>query len=270
MENIMPNQPTSKRILRNSKRFAPGTQNFCLKGRRSLWSCASLSLLAGSLVILGITTQAQDLTKKQEQIASQQSGFLRSYGQLQPDSKNPDLLIYVRNPNDLKTSTKFIIDPVVVYLLPQAEERAIDPADLAQLAQTFTQAIKDELTASGEYEVVTDPGPGVVELRVALTNVEPTGGKKNAALKGATTAASLTVAPGASLVVPRLSVGKVAIEGEILDSTSGQVQVSFMTSKAGRRYFTGLKQYQTWGDINAAFKSWAKGFRNRLDEAHES
>jgi hypothetical protein len=266
----MHNHPSSTRELRAGERFASVTPTFHLKGRRSLCSIAGLSLLAGSLALLGTATQAQDLTKKQEQIASQQSGFLPSYGRLQPDPKNPDLLIYMRNPNDLKTSTKFIIEPVVVYLLPEAEGRAIDPTDLAQLAQTFTQAIKDELTASGEYEIVTDPGPGVLVLRVALTNVEPTGSKKNAALKSATTAASLTVAPGASMIVPRLSVGKVAIEGEILDSISSQVQVSFMTSKAGRRYFSGLKQYQTWGDINAAFKSWAKGFRNRLDEAHDS
>jgi hypothetical protein len=27
---------------------------------------------------------------------------------------------------------------------------------------------------------------------------------------------------------------------------------------------------QTWGDIRAAFKAWAKGFLNRLDEEHES
>jgi hypothetical protein len=42
-------------------------------------------------------------------------------------------------------------------------------------------------------------------LRVAITNVEPTGGKKNAVVKGAATAATVGVAPGASLAVPRLS-----------------------------------------------------------------
>jgi hypothetical protein len=187
----------------------------------------------------------------------------------QPDAKNPDLLIYMKNENDFKNATKFIIEPVEVYLLPEGDQRAIMVADLAQLAQTFTQAIKDELTA-GQYEVVTQPGPGVMILRIALTNVEPTSGKKNAALKGATTAASLTVAPGASLVVPRFSVGKVSIEGEILDSKSGQVEVDFMTSKTGRKYFSGLKQYQTWGDINAAFKSCAKNFRQRLDKVRTS
>jgi hypothetical protein len=227
-----------------------------------------LGALASLLLLMGLPTRAQDLSKKQDQILARQSGFLTNYARLQPDPKNPDLLIYWKNKDLLKTATKFIVDPVMVYLLPEADQRGINAADLDKLAQTFTQAIKDELTA-GQYEVVTEPGPGVLELGVALTNVEPTSGKKNAALKGAATAASIAVAPGASLAVPRLSVGKVAIEGEVLNS-SGEVEVEFMTSKAGRRYFSGLKQYQTWGDINAAFKSWAKGFRQRLDKAHES
>jgi len=43
-----------------------------------------------------------------------------------------------------------------------------------------------------------------------------------------------------------------------------------MTSKSGRRYFSGLKAYEKWGDIDAAFRAWAKTFREWLDKAHES
>jgi hypothetical protein len=266
----MHNQHFSGRMPQNIERVAPKPQNCPITRPTSRSQFICLSVLASSLVLMGLTTRAQDLSKKQDKILSKQSGFLTNYARLEPDSKNPDLLIYWKNKDLLKTSTKFIVDPVMIYLLPEADQRGIDAADLDKLALTFTQAIKDELTGSGRYEVVTEPGPGVLELAVALTNVEPTSGKKNAALKGAATAASVMVAPGASLAVPRLSVGKVSIEGEVLDSASGQVEVEFMTSKTGRRYFSGLKQYQTWGDINAAFKSWAKGFRQRLDKAHES
>lgn len=105
-------------------------------------------------------------------------------------------------------------------------------------------------------------------MNVAITNVVPTGGKKNAAVKGAATAATVAVAPGASLLVPRLSIGRVGIEGEMLDSTSGERMVAFVTSKGGRRWFSGFNAFKKWGDIEVAFRSWAKNFRERLDQAH--
>jgi hypothetical protein len=227
------------------------------------------SLIAGSLLLIGLTTQAQDSSKPQESDSKEVSGFLGDYSGLYPDPKNGDLLIYEKSKDTLKNYRKFILDPVTVYLLPGAQDRGIDPDDLDRLARYFTDAITDELVGSG-YEVVTEPGPGVLELQIAITNVEPTGSKKNAALKAGTTAASLTVAPGVGLVVPRLSVGKIGIEGEMIDSVSGERMVAFVTGKGGRRWFSGLNAYKKWGDIEAAFRSWAKNFRKRLDELHES
>src|SRR5271155_2102654 len=212
MEANMHDQHPSKRIMRDVQRVTPGTP---------LSHFIFLSLLAISLLLLGLTAQAQDSAKQQEKIASERSGFLGDYSKLQPDPKNPDLLIYWENPDVLKNSSKFILEPIIVYLLPKSAQRGIDPEDLAKLTEYFSKAITEELTKSGHYEIVADPGPGVMVLRVAITNVEPTGGKTNAAVKGAATAASVAVAPGASLVVPRLSVGRVAIEGEIDDSVSG-------------------------------------------------
>jgi hypothetical protein len=46
--------------------------------------------------------------------------------------------------------------------------------------------------------------------------------------------------------------------------------MAFMTSKSGRRFFSGLKAFQKWGDIDAAFRRWAKNFRQRLDKARAS
>jgi hypothetical protein len=267
----MDNQRSSGTMLRTNEGVAPQPQNCRVTRGTLLWQFVFLSLLASSLLLIGLTTQGQDLSKQQDKLLSQESGFLGDYySKLQPDPQNADLLSYWKNKDLLKTSSKFILDPVTVYLLPEAQQRGIDPEQLAKLAQYFTKAIKDELTGSGRYEVVTEPGPGVMVLRAAITNVEPVGGKENAALKGAEVAATHAVAPGASLLVPRLSVGKVAIEGEIVDSVSGDVMAAFMTSKNGRRYFSGLKAYEKWGDIDAAFRTWAKNFRERLDKAHES
>jgi hypothetical protein len=236
---------------------------------RSLSQFLCMSLIAGSLLLIGFTAQAQDSAKPQEAESREVSGFLGDYSGLYPDPKNGDLLVYEKNKDVLKNYRKFILDPVTVYLLPGAQDRGIDPDDLDRLARYFTDAITDELIGGG-YEIVTDPGPGVLELQIAITNVEPTGGKKNAALKAGTTAASVTVAPGVGLLVPRLSVGKIGVEGEMIDSVSGERMVAFVTGKGGRRWFSGFNAYKKWGDIEAAFRTWAKNFRKRLDQLHES
>jgi hypothetical protein len=89
-------------------------------------------------------------------------------------------------------------------------------------------------------------------------------------LRGAETVAIHTVAPGASLLIPRVSVGKVSIEGEMVDSATGDVLVAFESSKSGRRFFSGLRAYEKWGDVDAAFRAWAKNLCERLDQAHGS
>jgi hypothetical protein len=268
MEEDMWNQRASAKMIQSVKSPAPKQQN-CGNRRTSPSQLVCLGLLMSSMLLVGLATRAQDSSNEQDQ-ASKGSGFLDDYAKLQPDPKNSDLLIYWQNEDVLKNSSKFILDPVTVYLLPEAQQRGIDPEQLAKLARDFTTAIRGQLTKSGSYQVVTQPGPGVMVLRVAITNVEPNGGGKNAVVKGAATAATIGVAPGASLLLPRLSVGKVSIEGEIVDSTTGDVMVSFMSSKGGRRFFSGLKAYQKWADIDAAFNAWAKNFRERLDKAHES
>ena len=216
------------------------------------------------------TPEAQESGTQPDSPSKKVSGFLGDYSALSPDAKNGDLLIYEKSANSLKGYHKFILEPVTVYLLPEAQDRGIDPDDLERLARYFTDAIEDQLLSSDRYEVVTGPGSGVAVLRLAITNVEPTGRGANAAVKGGAAAASVAVAPGASLAVPRLSVGKVDIEGEIVDSVSGERVAAFVTGKSGRRWFSGLNAYKKWGDIESAFRSWAKDFRKRLDEANQS
>ena len=79
----------------------------------------------------------------------------------------------------MKKSDTFVLDPVKVFFVPEVQQRDIDPTDQAKLEDYFTKAIKDEFQA-GHYNLVTQPGPGVMVLRFAITNVEPNGGKTNA------------------------------------------------------------------------------------------
>jgi hypothetical protein len=267
----MHNRRPSRTVLRKEGQGVRPQSPTCRVNRAtSPWKLACLSVAIVYALLIGISVRAQDAAKQQAGDSREVSGFLGDYSGLVPDAKNGDLLLYEKNPNVLKKYNKFIFDPVTIYLLPEARDRGIDPDDLERLAKYFHDAVTDELKKSGRYEIVTTPGPDVLELNVAITNVEPTGGKTNAAVKGAATAASVATVPGISLAVPRLSVGRVSIEGEMVDSTSGERQVAFVTGKGGRRWFSGLSGFKRWADIEAAFRSWAKNFRQRLDEAHGS
>lgn len=265
----MQNQRLTRTRPTNDRAVAPHPQDRQSGRRTRLCHLAFLGLLIICMLVIGFTVRAQDSSNQQQAPGGREvSGFLGDYSSLVPDAKNGDLLLYEKDANVLKKYNKFILDPVTVYLLPGAQARGFDADDMERLTKYFHDAVTDELTKGGGYEIVTTPGPDVLVLNVAITNVEPTGGKKNAALTGATTAASVATVPGISLAVPRISVGKVGIEGEMLDSTSGDRLVAFVTSKGGRRWFSGLNAYKKWADIQAAFRSWAKNFRKRLDEAH--
>lgn len=227
-----------------------------------------LSLLAGSLLV-GLSGYAATPTKTQAKLYRHEPGFLgHDYSKLRPDPGNGDWLIYLRTHEVLRRSNTFWVAPVRVYLLREARRRDIPPEELHKLSEYFTQAIKDQL-AEGHYRLADAPGPGVMKLRFAITNVQPNGNKKNMVATGATAAVMYAATPpGTGLLLPRLSVGRVSIEGEMVDSESGEVEMAFMTAKSGRRFFSGLKAFEKWGDIDAAFKGWAKNFRVRLDKAH--
>jgi Protein of unknown function (DUF3313) len=269
-------QPKGEQLL--SGRFAAALRRIC--GRCVLRVGAfrglplrvvALTFLAGSVLLAGISGWSQEPSKKQDKLLTQESGFLGedAYAKLGPDAGNPDWLIYFKDPDVLRHSDTFLLEPVKVFLVPEAQQRDVKQEDLTKLSDYFTKAIKDQLEA-GRYILVTEPGPGVMALRFAITNVEPNGGKTNAVVTGTTAVATHAVAPGAGELVPRLKVGRVSVEGEMVDSASGEVEMAFMTSKSGRRFFSGLKAFEKWGDIDAAFRSWAKNFRQRLDKAHAS
>jgi hypothetical protein len=230
--------------------------------RRQFFAGVTVASVSGSLIWCGELASAQQTVSGRPV-----SGFLGDYSKLVPDPNNGDLLLYKRDATVLQDYHKFVFDPVNIYLLPESRGNSIDADDLYRLAEFFRETVVDEFKNS-KFEFVDDPGPGVLELNFAITDVAPTSGTRNAVVKGAAMTASIMTVPGIGLAVPRLSVGSVSIEGEMLDSVSGERVAAFVTSQGGRRWFSGLSRFRTWGDIQRAFRSWASSFRERMDRAH--
>ena len=230
----------------------------------------ALPVIAGLLVLAAIPARALGPSKQQKKLRREESGFLGDYyRKLRPDPRHRDWLIFIEHRDTFRKSNVFLVDKAQVFLIRKARERDIPQQDLDRLAGDFTTAVRDQLR-DGHYTLVDQPGPGVIRLRLAITNVEPNGGAANLAAAGgeAVAAHAVVPVPGVSELVPRIMVGKVSVEGEMVDSQTGDVEMAFMTAKSGRRMFSGLRAFRKWADIDAAFRDWAKNFRQRLDQAH--
>src|SRR5580700_3063101 len=151
----MHNQQSKGIILQSNEPVAPQSQNSRMTPARRLSQLAFLSLLTICVFVIGFTVRAQDSAKHQAPDSREVYGFLGDYSSLVPDAKNGDLLLYEKDMYVLRKYNKFIFDPVTIYLLPEAQNRGIDPDDLERLAIYFRQAVTDELEKSGSYKIVT-------------------------------------------------------------------------------------------------------------------
>jgi hypothetical protein len=151
--------------------------------------------------------------------------------------------------NRLGTYSKFIVDPVVVYLYGVPQGARPDPAVRKALANSLHNAIIDAL--NDRYMIVSQPAPGVARLRIAITDIE----------KSAT---ALNALPPTAIA--GMGLGGASMEAELLDSETGEQVGAVIQSKKGKRMTaSGLKE---WGDAEAVMKEWAARFKKVLDEAH--
>jgi hypothetical protein len=162
------------------------------------------------------------------------TGFLRDYSKLQPISETS--YRYINPKYKLRNYAKFIVDPVEIIFDEQAKAKVKSWDDLEKLRAYMRRAVIDALEPR-YTAVATRPGPGVARVRIALTNVE-----KSAPLK----------------------LGGVSMEGELLDSQTGEQIAAVIESQKKGVPFRG---YDQWSGARAIMDDWAKRFYNRLEEA---
>jgi hypothetical protein len=176
---------------------------------------------------------------------AQETGFLSTYKNLEPVSDN--VMRYI-SPQAGQYS-KFIIDPIKVKFYDTETAEKVLPDDIAHLEQyLYTQIIEQK---PDNYEIVSQPGPGVARIRIALTNLEKS-------------TPALNVLPQTKLT--GLGLGQASAEMEAVDSmTDVQIAAAIVSDTGSRFSFSGLSK---WGDVEAVEKDWAKRIWQRVDEAH--
>lgn len=188
------------------------------------------------------------------------SGFIDNYAMLKPGGSDRAALVYINPDVDFKPYNQIMFERVTIMLSDEADYKGIDPALFKELTDYYENALIDAVRSG--YQVVDQPGPGVLRVRIAITDIKPSKPVSNTMSSiipvGMVVAGVTKAASG-----DNLGTGEASTEIEVLDSLSGQQLAAAVDRRqGGKSMFRGK-----WTDTKQAFDHWAKRFRQRLDEA---
>ncbi|MCK7578564.1 MAG: DUF3313 domain-containing protein [Chromatiales bacterium] len=199
------------------------------------------------------------------------SGFLSDYGRLAPVPWEEGIQCWRRPDLDAKRYDKVLIGRMSVSLKPD-QQTTIDPTDLKTLTDYFHDSMVKALKP--QMKVVEKPGPGVLGLRIALTNLAPTDVTRS--VTGTIVPYGFVAEAGAGAATGRPAgstpyLGETGMEMQFVDSATGTVLAECRDTQIGRKYAAELDAgatgaAQTWasGYVNS-FQSWAYA-RNAFDK----
>jgi hypothetical protein len=211
------------------------------------------------LLLLGLAGCSVTEQSKRDTIVK--TGFLGDYSQLKPGTKDQMLLVYFNPRANWKQYNSVLVERVQVWDSPDSK---VTPENEQMLSNYYYNALKENL--SKNFKIAEQPGPGVMTLRVALTN--PT--TATPVLRTVS-----VVIPQARLLnsVNNLATGSYAFvgsaqsEGEVLDSVTGERLAAAVDRRSGGLSVKNADVWE-WGDAKNAMDFWAQRTDQRLVELH--
>jgi len=176
------------------------------------------------------------------------SGFLEDYSLLKEDhAGGKNLQWWEKEGFDWHRYQKVIIDTVVVYDHHEAQKKQINPAKTKELTTYFHNTVEREL--ADDYPVVTEPGPDVLRIRTAITEIVPS----NPAINY----------PAMAVVFFPIDMGGASIEAAFMDSETDEVLAIMVDRKMGSPFKP--RGFTKMGHARAAFDHWAKELKLALE-----
>jgi hypothetical protein len=163
---------------------------------------------------------------------------------------------------------KLMIDQPEVWLDPDSEYRGVKPDNLKAIADLIRERLTERVISRG-YEVVDEPGPGVLYMRVALTDLYLK--KEKRGILGYTPIGAV-VKLGADAVRDMLSkvdIIEMALQVEFLDSQSEEVLGAIVIKRGARKdKKAGQKeQRMDFDEFRSILREYGARMACRLDNA---
>ncbi len=189
-------------------------------------------------------------------------GFLGDYYKyLKPGPEGGAKMRWMKPGTDFAKYNKVMLDSVVFFFAKDSDYKGMDPNELKEMADGFNLQIVNAL--KGSYPIVSKPGPDVVRIRFAVTDLK--------ASKPALSAISSVVPVGLGLSIIKKGTsgawtGSGAISAEVMavDSMTGDVIAVAQDERSAG--FT--DRFSKWGAADEAFKFWGERIKLLMDSLH--
>lgn len=193
-----------------------------------------------------------------------ESGFLKDYSQLRPGEGDQAILTYTNPKTNFRRYRKIILEPVAVFAgREDSRLREMPPEDLQKLVDYFDATLRKNL--GEQFTLVKQPGPGVMRIRVALTEARGAQVVRDTISSVLPLAIALsalkTIATGSGTAV-----GEASAECEILDSQTGERLGAAVDKRVGDKYTGQFDKFEKWRATQAACDYWAERLKTRLTE----
>jgi hypothetical protein len=193
------------------------------------------------------------------------SGFLTDYSQLKPVAGTGIRMYTAPDFNtDLKNYTAVMIDQPEFVIADDSKYKGFKPDDVKAVADALRKALTD--VVSKNLTVVDKPGPGVLYVRIAASNVHLK--KKSRGLLGYTPAGFVvtTAVAAGQAMEQKVILQDMKLEMELQDSQS-QVVLAAVVDKieASKK----AKAGESWANEHTVRKYWASRFNCRLENSRK-
>ena len=194
------------------------------------------------------------------------SGFFGNqtvYEQLQPGPKGGAKMRWMKQGIDTLKYKRFMVDSVIFFLADNADYKGIDPQEMKELCDTFNKEIAEAFR--NKYEIVSEPGPDVARLSIAITNIRPS-------KPGVSAVTSIIpVGLGVSLLKKGATggwsgSGQTCVEVMVFDSMTNEILILAVDQQKAEFE----DRFTKWGSANDAFKFWSAKMVEFIDNSKKN
>jgi hypothetical protein len=185
--------------------------------------------------------------------------FLGEYAKnLAPGPKDGVKMRWLKPGVDFGKYNKVMLESVIFFLSKDSDFKGIDPQEMKELADTFNLQIINAL--KDKYPIVSEPGPDVLRLRIAVTDIKSSKPGMSAV------SSVLPIGLGISLIKKGASgswtgSGSTSAESMVLDSMTNDVIAVAKDDRSAA--FT--ERFSKWGSAEEAFKFWGERIKLFMD-----